>query len=156
MKSRYANNEIDYQEYQAWLSKHKDESMDSKLAVLNAIPIKLTYYIDVYTRYQKENDLYMRNLIFNFVNYPTFQIRFNYNSIPIEHNGNIILGETVSTDSPSIKLFADQICKQTLTISIEDAYLWDTRLHSTLGLSEEGACVEIYDQDRNEFIIEHI
>lgn len=156
MKARYTNNEISYQEYQAWLSKHKNESMDSKLAVLNAIPIKLTYYVDVYTRYQKENDLYMRNLIFNFVNYPTFQIRFNYNSIPIEHNGNIILGETVSAESPSIKLFADQICKQTLTITIEDAYLWDTRLHSTLGLSEEGACVEIYDQDRNEFIIEHI
>lgn len=156
MKSKYFNHELSYEEYQKWLSKHKEEILDSKLAVLNAIPIRLTYYIDVYTRYQKENDLYMRNLIFNFVNYPTFQIRFNYNSIPIEHNGNMILGETVTTDSPNIKLFSDQICKQTLTITIDDAYLWDTRLYSTIGLSDEGSCVEIYDQDRNEFIIEHI
>lgn len=156
MKSQYMNKKISYEEYQKWLSDHKENAISSKIATLNAIPITLNYYVDVYTRYQKENDLYMRNLIFNFINYPTFQVKFNYNSIPVEHNGNIILGETVSMESPNIKLFSDQICKQTLSISIEDAYLWDTRLYSSISISGEGSAVEIYDQDRNEFIIEHI
>lgn len=156
LKVRYKNNEITNQQYQKWLKEHQEEVKNDKLTSLNAIPIQLNYYVDVYTRYQKENDLYMRNLIFNFVNYPTFQIRFNYNSIPVEHNCNIILGETVSMESPNIKLFTDQICKQTLSISLDDAYLWDTRLYSTLSISGEGMSVEIYDQDRNEFIIEHI
>jgi len=156
MKSRYANKEITYQEYQKWLSEHKEFAQDEKLATLNAIPIRLNYYIDVYTRRQKENDLYMRNLIFNFVNYPTFQVKFNYNSIPIEHNCNIILGDTVSAESPNIKLFSDQICKQTLSISIDDAYLWDTRLYSSISINDQGMTLEIYDISKNDFIIEHI
>ena len=156
IKLKYENNQITNVQYQNWLKEHKEEIKESKLATLNAVPIKLDYYVDVYTRYKKENDLYIRNLIFNFINYPTFQIKFNYNSIPIEHNTNIILRENVSLDSPNIKLFSDQICKQTLNISIDDAYLWDTRLYSSISINEEGMYVEIYDQDRNDFIIEHI
>ena len=37
--------------------------------VLNAIPISVTYQIDVYTRYLQEADEYMRNLVFNIINY---------------------------------------------------------------------------------------
>lgn len=143
-------------QYQEWLKDHKEIIKENKLATLNAIPIKLEYYLDVYTRYQKENDLYMRNLIFNFINYPTFQVKFNYNSIPVEHYCNIRIGEQVSAGTPNIKLFSDQICKQTLDINIDDAYLWDTRLYSAVTLDSLGMAVEIYDQDRNEFIIEHI
>ena len=156
VKTKWKNKEMTDAEYQMWLKEHQEVLLNEKIASLNAIPIRLDYYLDVYTRYQKENDMYMRNLIFNIVNYPTFQIRFNYNSIPVEHNSNIILGDRVTTDTPNIKLFSDQICKQTLTISIDDAYLWDTRLHSSVSISDAGMVVEIYDVDRNDFIIEHI
>lgn len=155
IKSKLEKKEITNKEYQEWLREHKDMIIEDNLASLNAIPIKLTYYVDVYTRYQKENDLYMRNLIFNFVNYPTIKLKFTYNSIPIEHNTNLILGETVSVDSSNIKLFSDQICKQTLTITIDDAYLWDVRVNKSVFINE-GMTLEIYDQDRDEFIIEHI
>lgn len=155
IKSKLEKKEITNKEYQEWLREHKNMIIEDNLASLNAIPIKLTYYVDVYTRYQKENDLYMRNLIFNFVNYPTIKLKFTYNSIPIEHNTNLILGETVSVESPNIKLFSDQICKQTLTITIDDAYLWDVRVNKSVFINE-GMTLEIYDQDRDEFIIEHI
>lgn len=155
IKSKLEKKEITNKEYQEWLREHKDMIIEDNLASLNAIPIKLTYYVDVYTRYQKENDLYMRNLIFNFVNYPTIKLKFTYNSIPIEHNTNLILGETVSFESSNIKLFSDQICKQTLTITIDDAYLWDVRVNKSVFINE-GMTLEIYDQDRDEFIIEHI
>ena len=156
VKTKWKNKEMTDAEYQMWLKEHQEVLLNEKIASLNAIPIRLEYYLDVYTRYQKENDMYMRNLIFNIVNYPTFQIRFNYNSIPVEHNSNIILGDRVTTDTPNIKLFSDQICRQTLTISIDDAYLWDTRLYSSVSISDAGMTVEIYDVDRNDFIIEHI
>ena len=36
---------------------------------LNAIPILINYQLDVYTRYLKEADSYMRELIFNIINH---------------------------------------------------------------------------------------
>lgn len=163
-KEQLKNKEITSQEFYTWTKEHKEEIKESKLTSLNAVPITIPYVLYVYTRYQKENDLYMRNLIFNFINYPTFQVRFTYNSIPVEHNGNIILGTTVNNVSDSIKLFSDQICIQSIDLRIEDAYLWDTRMYAPLSISSEfdesslryGSALEIYDIDRNEFILEHI
>lgn len=154
MKSKYVNHEIDLNTYNKWLSENKEKLQAEKTNILNAVPIMIRYYVDVYTRYQKENDLYMRNIIFNCINYPTFQIQFNYNSVPIIHNSNIILGESVDSESPTIRLFQDQICKQTLTITIDDAYLWDMRVMSNIQLIENGSCIQI--KDESGFITEHI
>lgn len=160
-KEQLHSKEITYEEFYTWTKEHKEEIKTSKLTSLNAVPITIYYTLYVYTRYQQENDLYMRNLIFNFINYPTFQVRFTYNSIPVEHNGNIILGNTVNNVSDSIKLFSDQICIQSIDLRIEDAYLWDTRMYAPVSISSDldslgyGSALEIYDIDRNEFILEH-
>ena len=163
MKSQVKNKTITTTDFYKWVEKNKDEIKDTKLTSLNAVPISIPYTLYVYTRQQKENDLYMRNLIFNFINYPTFQVRFNYNNIPVEHNGNIKIGTNVNNVSDEIKLFSDQICIQSLDLVIDDAYLWDTRLYSPILISsdydpseEYGSAVEIYNIDRNDFTIEHI
>lgn len=163
LKSDVKNNKAQSKDLYKWIADNKDEIDKIKLTSLNAIPISIPYTLYVYTRYQRENDLYMRNLIFNFINYPTFQVKFNYNSIPVEHNGNIIIGTTVSNVSDSIKLFSDQLCIQSIDLMIDDAYLWDTRLRAPVSISSGidpsdpsyGSALEIYDIDRNEFIIEH-
>lgn len=146
---------ISNQEYLEKCSELKKVSSGSNIVSLNAVPVSIPYQLDVYTRYQKENDLYMRNLIFNFINYPTLQVQFEYNGVPVEHNGNIILGENVSFEQPSIKLFSDQVCKQTLSITIDDAYLWDIRVRSSISIGD-GLVLAIYDKNNEDFIKEQI
>ena len=107
---------------------------NSSQAMLNAIPISISYDIDVYTRYQRENDLYIRNLIFNIINYPTLQIEFTYNGISMQTNANLILEETVTNTSSNVSIFSDQICRQTLSVKIDDAYLWDVRVKGVVSL----------------------
>lgn len=105
--------------------------------VLNAIPISIPYQIDVYTRYQKENDMYMRNLIFNIINYPTLQINISYKDYSYTHNANIrITSSNVDVSHSNIKLFPDQFCRQTLSIDIDDAYLWDIRDRGVVTISD--------------------
>ena len=82
------------------------------------------------------------------------RVYFNYNGIDIEHDTNIILGDSVNFESPSIKLFPDQICKQSLFLTIDDAYLWDTRVKGSVSLSSEGLFLQIKDVDG--FITEQI
>ena len=41
---------------------------------LNGIPIHLSYQIDIYTRYERECDEYVRNFIFNIIKFPKIQI----------------------------------------------------------------------------------
>ena len=38
---------------------------------LNAIPIQIDYQVDVYTRQLSEADDYVRNLVFNIINFPS-------------------------------------------------------------------------------------
>lgn len=153
IKRQYINNEISKQDYYKELSTLSDESQHSSTAEINAIPIIIPYKLDVYTRYQKENDLYMRNLIFNIVNFPTLQVVFKYNGIQKEHNANIRLSDnSVYADSGSIRLFADQIVKQTLNINIDDAYLWDLRVRRNAFISEGG----LYIKEQDGWTIEDI
>lgn len=92
---------------------------------INAIPIKLSYQLDIYTRYMKEADEYVRNFVFNFINYPNLKITLPYNDSNFEHESNILLEASI-TDNSDIKehLFADQFTRFTLRFIIDDAYLF--------------------------------
>ena len=75
------------------------ESNEKTSKLLNAIPIKLSYQIDIYTRYFAEADEYTRNFIFNFINYPKVSIEIPYNDSNIVHNFTALLDTTVSDTS---------------------------------------------------------
>lgn len=79
---------------------------------LNAIPMRLQYQLDIYTRYAEEGDEYLRNFIFNLVNHPTIIIDLPYNDLWIQHRSNIRLSSQVS-DSSDIpeRLVGDQFTR---------------------------------------------
>lgn len=104
---------------------------------LNAIPINILYQVDVWTRYQKEADEYMRNIIFNIINYPTLQIDIPYNKSNLVHNSSIRLATNVTDSSGSNKLVPHQFTRLSIGISIDDAYLWDARVRNNLILVDE-------------------
>lgn len=97
----------------------------NKSVQLNAIPIRINYQLDIYTRYQKEADEYVRNFVFNIVNYPKLQVTIPYNDANIDHEANIRL-ITQITDNSAIpeRLFPGQFTRWTLKFFIDDAYLW--------------------------------
>lgn len=113
---------------------NKDKSI-----MLNAIPINVSYQIDVWTRYFKEADAYMRNLIFNIINFPMLKIIIPYNkdSRAIEHNAAIRIITDVVDNSDDNRLSIGEFTRLSIGISIDDAYLWDTRVRDNISITFE-------------------
>lgn len=95
---------------------------------LNAIPISIPYQIDVYTRYLSEADEYVRNLVFNIINYPKLDIVIPYNDENYVHHSNMRLSGEVddNSDIPE-RLIPGQFTRMTMRIDVDDAYLFDVR-----------------------------
>ena len=93
---------------------------------IRAIPISISYQLDVYARYAKEADLLMRNLVFNIINYPGFTI-----SIPkanLTHTARLVLGDSIDDNSNVPERFVEgNFTRLTANITVDNARLWDTR-----------------------------
>lgn len=96
-----------------------------KSELLNAIPIRISYQIDIYCKYFEEADEYVRNFIFNIINYPNLHIDIPYNNANIVHDSTMIIESTVSdnSDIPE-RLISGQFTRMTVRIAIDDAYLF--------------------------------
>lgn len=95
--------------------------------LLNAIPIRLTYQLDIFTKTAEEGDEYLRNFIFNIINFPRLNVNIPYNNINYTHMANITLDSTVAnnTEIPQ-RIFPGQFTRWTLILSIDDAYLFSS------------------------------
>ena len=92
---------------------------------LDAIPISLTYQVDIYTRHFDEGDELLRELIFKIINNPQLTITLSYN------NQNLIQvcamkmqGQVEDTSSVSERIFSGQFTRWTLRLDIDGAYLY--------------------------------
>ncbi len=105
-------------------------------AQLDAIPIDISYQLDIYTRYFKEADEFLRNLTFNIINYPKLTIKIPYNGYDVEHNGFIRMSNIIEDNSniPE-RLINGQFTRLTFNINIDDAYLWNVRVKDILEIS---------------------
>lgn len=110
---------------------------------LNSIPISISYQLDVYTRYYSEADEYTRNLVFNFINFPTLTITIPYNNQNYKHVANISLNSEVqdNSDIPE-RLISGQFSRMTINFSIDDARLWDVRYRDVYQI-----CAKVYTED---------
>ena len=147
--------------------------------VLNAIPISIQYQLDIYTRYLKEADAYCRDFIFNIINHPNVQVVVPYNDANFVHNSTIRVSADVedNSDIPE-RLITGQFTRMSLSLDIDDAYLWDTKVRKNIELdirdisvepdspsdsdwddeittSLEGLNVVVHDPD-NKFVIEEV
>ena len=112
------------------------EANKDSVLQLNAIPIDISYQLDIYTRYLKEADEFMRNLTFNIINYPKLTVTIPYNDVNFEHNGIIRMSETVDDNSnvPE-RLINGQFTRFTFNINIDDAYIWNIKARNTIHIS---------------------
>ena len=110
---------------------------------LNAIPIDVQYQLDIYTRYFKEADEFLRNIIFNIINYPKLTIKVPCDSLDIEHDGYIRMTNNVD-DNSSIpeRLIPGQFTRLTCNVYIDDAYLWNAKVRTNYRIVDAEVAVE--------------
>ena len=101
-----------------------DATKDKTLQI-DAIPISLTYQLDIYTRKSKQGCEYLRNFVFNFINFPKIEVVLPYNGRDYIHNSYIRLIPTVedTSDIPQ-HLVGDQFTRWTIRFTIDDAKLF--------------------------------
>ena len=113
------------------------EASYEKSLMINAIPIEISYQIDVYTRYQKAADEFVRNLIFNIINFPVVTIKIPYNNADIEHDSSLQLqGEIEDNSDVPERIVSGQFYRYTLNVSLSDAYLWDIRVRDNVHVED--------------------
>lgn len=104
---------------------------------LDAIPITLRYQLDIYTRRLVESSEYIRNFVFNLLNYPRIEIEIPYNNLKMKHYSNIRL-DTSIVDNSGIKekLFPDEFTRFTISFYIDDAYLFNAPIRENVEMSD--------------------
>lgn len=114
------------------IGKTKDKSL-----TLNAIPIQLNYQLDIYAQKMAEADEYLRNFLFNIINYPKLTINIPYYEQNLKHDSNIRLLSTVedNSDIPQ-RRFRDQFIRYTIKFTIDDAYLFSTPIKTNKAILE--------------------
>lgn len=111
---------------------------------LNGIPIQLKYQLDIYTRYKDENDEYIRNFIFNIINYPNVKIEIPYNNSNIVHTSHIRIQPDIddNSDIPE-RLITGQFTRQTITFEIINAYMFDYRVRDTIKIGNVNVDIKL-------------
>lgn len=113
---------------------HINDASGEKVSTINAVPITIPYQIDIYTRYQDQADEYVRNFVFNIINHPTMTIDIPYGGHNFKHNANIRLSSADIQDNSDIPeaIISGSFVRMTLSINIDDAYLWSIPSYKTL------------------------
>lgn len=128
-----------------------------KTVQLNAIPIMIEYQIDIYTKYMKDADIYVREFIFNIINHPSAEVIIPYNGLDLRHKFNIRLAEAVedNSDIPE-RLFKGEFTRLSLSINIDDAYLWDTPIRGGAEIVTKGLHIYKNPIETQDVIIEEL
>lgn len=93
---------------------------------LDAIPISLSYQLDIYTRRYDEGDELLREFIFKLVNNPQIVVDLPYNNQHLQHISTITLqGQVEDTSNISERLFSGQFTRWTIRFNVQDAYLFN-------------------------------
>ena len=113
----------------------------SKGIYLQSVQISIPYQLDIYTRYQSEANEYIRNFVYNLINYPKVTIEIPYNDINLTHDSNITLQSSIAdnSDIPEV-MFHGQFSRFTLSFFIEDAHLFSAPIKD--GAFIEGVSIE--------------
>lgn len=129
------------------------DSNGTTSANLNAIPITIKYQLDIYTRHFDEADDYLRNFIFNFINYPKLTVEIPYNGAKRTHNATIILDATVNDNSDiEQRLVSGEFTRWTLNLTIPDAYLFSVPIKKCVKFAD----TELHTHDKESEVIDKI
>lgn len=125
-------------------------AIDKKSELLNGIPIRITYQLDIYCKYFAEADEYVRNFVFNIINYPNIHITIPYNDSNIVHDSTLIIESTIAdlSDIPE-RLVSGQFTRMTIRMVVDDAYLFSVPFMKNWNIEYSGD-IEINEEIKGE------
>ena len=102
------------------------EATEDQTAVMNVIPVKLQYQMDIYTKTYDESNEYLRQYLFKLINNPVIKIVVPYNGRDIVQIANIRVLDTIAdtSDIPQ-RIFTGEFTRWTIQFEIQDAFLYD-------------------------------
>ena len=101
-------------------------AIPEKSVVLNVIPVKTTYQLDIYAKTRYEAEEYVRNFLFKIINNPQIIVQVPYNNIDDKHTANLRVLETVSdTSDIAQRVFPGQFYKWTIQMELQDGFLFN-------------------------------
>jgi hypothetical protein len=107
-------------------SETKNLVIPDKTALFNAIPVKTTYQLNIYTKFKYEAEEYVRNFLFKLINNPQIIVTIPYNNLDLRHTANLRVLETVSdTSEISQRLFPGQFYRWTIQLELQDGFLFN-------------------------------
>jgi hypothetical protein len=93
--------------------------------LLNVLPIRPEYQLDIYTKTAEEGEEYLRTFLFKLINNPKLIIRIPYNNLELEHVAYIrILSNVANTSAVTERVFSGQFTRWTLQFELHDAFLF--------------------------------
>lgn len=118
---------------------------------LNAVPMEIEYQLDVYTKELAEADEYMRNLYFNFINYPNVEITIPYNDCKLKHESTVYISNDVedTSDIPE-RLVPGEFTRYTFSLTIDNAYLFSVPIKKNLLISNVSLEIKSNEKDVDE------
>lgn len=123
-----------------------DPELDPKIFRLQAIPIRINYLLDIWTRYREENDDIAREVIFYYTTHPTLSVDIGY-GIDIKHNYNIFIDPDIEDNSDiSDQPNHGEYFRQTLSIYTDDAYLWKASSSDPSIIDPDRVIVKLVDK----------
>jgi hypothetical protein len=97
-----------------------------RTAVFNAIPVKTTYQLNIYTKHKYEAEEYIRNFLFKIINNPQIVVDIPYNNLNMKHTAYLRVMDTVSdTSDIAQRLFPGQFYRMTISLELQDGYLFN-------------------------------
>ena len=104
----------------------RGQKVPDKTALFNAIPIKTTYQLNIYTKFKYEAEEYVRNFLFKLINNPQIIIEIPYNNMDLKHTANLRVLDTVSdTSDISQRIFPGQFYRWTIQLELQDGFLFN-------------------------------
>lgn len=92
---------------------------------LNAIPISLSYQLDIYTRRYDEGDELLREMVFKLINNPQIIIELPYNDQKLKQVATLDMQDQIEdTSAINERLFPGQFTRWTLRFDVVGAYLY--------------------------------
>ena len=115
---------------------------------LNAIPIGMTYQLDVYTKRLAEAEEYVRSFLFNLINYPSIKIDIPYNGVHLEHRSSIRMESKIedNSDIPQ-RLYPGQFTRLTIRFMVDDAYMFSVVDRKYVAIDPDSITLDIMDYD---------
>lgn len=120
----------------------------------SAIPIKLQYQLDVWTQKQIDAENYIREFVFLLINNPMLTIYLPYNGTNFPQSCHLKMAPEIIDNSDTEKrLFKDQFTRMTLTVEIDDAYLYSIPIKKNAYIDEVAVQVVDNNNKTDEMII---